>query len=67
MLPWAKWISILVFQSLEIMYISVQGQSSRGVHIGTNVIIGANAVVIHDIPDNCVAVGMPAKSVNSKL
>lgn len=34
-----------------------------GVTIGDNVIIGANSVVTHDIPNNCVAVGMPAKVV----
>lgn len=33
------------------------------VHIGNNVRIGANAVVNVDIPDNCTAVGMPAKPV----
>lgn len=33
------------------------------VHIGNNVIIGAGAVVITDIPDNSVAVGVPAKVV----
>lgn len=31
-----------------------------GVNIGTNVVIGAGAVVTHDIPDNVVAVGNPA-------
>ena len=30
------------------------------VHIGNNVIIGANSVVTKDIPDNCVAAGIPA-------
>ena len=34
-----------------------------GVKIGDNVIIGANSVVTHDVPSNCVAVGMPAKIV----
>ena len=33
------------------------------VRIGNNVRIGANAVVNSDIPDNCTAVGMPAKPV----
>ena len=33
------------------------------VHIGNNVRIGANAVVNSDIPDNCTAVGLPAKPV----
>ncbi len=31
--------------------------------IGKNVIIGAGSVVTKDIPDNCVAVGIPAKIV----
>lgn len=33
------------------------------VHIGNNVIIGANSVVTSDIPDNCIAVGVPAKII----
>jgi serine O-acetyltransferase len=31
------------------------------VTIGNNVIIGANSVVIKDIPDNCIVGGVPAK------
>ncbi len=31
------------------------------VSIGNNVTIGANAVVISDVPDNSIAVGIPAK------
>ncbi len=34
-----------------------------GIKIGNNVTIGANAVVNRDLPDNCVAVGVPAKPV----
>lgn len=34
-----------------------------GVSIGKNCVVGANAVVTKDIPDNCVAVGIPAKIV----
>ena len=34
-----------------------------GVTIGNNVIIGAGSVVTHDIPDNAVAVGNPAKVI----
>jgi acetyltransferase-like isoleucine patch superfamily enzyme len=34
-----------------------------GVTIGDGCIIGANAVVNKDIPDNCIAVGSPAKVV----
>lgn len=36
------------------------------VKIGNNVKVGANAVVLNDIPDNLTAVGIPAKIVNSK-
>lgn len=37
----------------------------RGVHIGTNVLIGAGAVVTRDIPDNSVACGCPARVINT--
>lgn len=33
------------------------------VKIGKNVIIGAGALVTKDIPNNCVAVGSPAKVI----
>lgn len=36
------------------------------VKIGSNSIIGANAVVIHDIPDNVIAAGNPAKVINKR-
>lgn len=36
------------------------------VNIGNNVMIGANAVVTHDIPDNVVAGGIPAKVIKIK-
>jgi len=32
-----------------------------GVLIGSDVSIGANAVVLDNVPSNCVAVGIPAK------
>ena len=34
-----------------------------GVRIGSNVVIGAGAVVSNDIPDNCVALGVPARKI----
>lgn len=36
-----------------------------GVHIGDNVIVAANAVVIRDVQNNCVVAGIPAKVVKS--
>ena len=34
-----------------------------GVTIGNNVVIGAGSVVTKDIPDNCLAFGVPAKKI----
>lgn len=34
-----------------------------GARVGRNCVIGANAVVTHDIPDFCVAVGSPARVI----
>lgn len=33
------------------------------VHIGNNVIVGANAVVTKDIPDDCIVAGVPARII----
>ncbi len=35
--------------------------------IGDNVIIGAGAVVINDVPSNCVVAGVPAKIIKSNI
>ena len=34
-----------------------------GVTVGENAIVGTGSVVTHDVPDNCVVVGVPAKLV----
>ena len=34
-----------------------------GVSIGRHVVVGANSVVTHDLPDYCVAVGAPARVI----
>ena len=36
-----------------------------GVKIGNKVIVGAGAIVTHDISDNSVAVGVPAKVIKT--
>ena len=38
-------------------------QIIQGKSVGANTIIGAGAVVIRDIPENCTAVGSPAKVI----
>ena len=45
------------------VFVGVGAKILGEVTIGNNVVIGANAVVINDIPDNAVAVGIPAKVV----
>lgn len=38
---------------------------TKGVTIGENSVVGAGAVVVRDIPPNCIAVGNPARPVKS--
>ena len=45
-------------------YISTGSTILGPVVIGNNVTIGAGAVVTKDLPDNCTAVGVPAKPIN---
>lgn len=47
------------------VYIGIRTIILPGVHIGNNVIIGAGSIVTHDIPDNSVAVGVPAKVIKT--
>jgi len=37
-----------------------------GVRIGNNVLIGANAVVVSDIPDNSIVAGVPARVIKNR-
>lgn len=43
------------------VFIGAESVIMPGVTIGNNVVIGANSTVTHDIPDNTVAVGSPAR------
>jgi acetyltransferase-like isoleucine patch superfamily enzyme len=45
------------------VFIGINAIILKGATIGNNVIIGAGSVVSHDIPDNTVAAGNPAKVV----
>ena len=47
----------------ESSHIGIGATIIQNISIGKNVIIGAGAVVTHNIPDNCTAVGIPAKPV----
>ena len=47
------------------VFIGAESVVLPGVTIGDNVIIGANSTVTHDIPENSVAVGSPARVICS--
>ena len=47
------------------VFIGMNAIILMGVHIGSNVIIGAGSVVTYDIPDDTVAAGNPAKVIMS--
>lgn len=48
------------------VYIGAKSTIIGGVRIGNNTKIGAGAVVISDVADDCTAVGVPAKIIKSK-
>ena len=50
-------VSVLLEQVLKFL---------GGVIIGDNVTIAPNAVVVKDVPDNCVVAGVPAKIIKFK-
>ena len=47
------------------VYIGSKCLIMMGVNIGSNVIIGAGSIVTKDIPDNSVAVGVPARVIKT--
>ena len=49
------------------VWIGSYSRICKGVTIGDNSIIGANSVVTHDVPANCIAVGNPARIVKEHI
>ena len=47
------------------VFIGAESVVLPGVSIGNNVIIGANSTVTHDVPDNLVVAGTPAKIITT--
>lgn len=45
------------------VYISAGARTIGRIHVGNNVIIGANAVVNKDVADNSIVVGVPARVI----
>lgn len=46
------------------VYVGAGAKILGGVNIGSDVLIGANAVVVKDIPDHSTAAGIPARVIN---
>ncbi len=44
-------------------FIGIGARIMPGVTVGKNAIIGANAVVCKDVPDNCIVAGVPARVI----
>ena len=51
----------------EHVWIGTNAIILKGVSIGDGTVIGAGSVVTKDIPNNCVAVGNPAKVVKTNI
>lgn len=49
------------------VYLGAGSRVLGPIKIGNNVIIGPNAVVLKDIPDNCIAVGIPARIIKENI
>lgn len=47
------------------VFVGAESVIMPGVTIGSNVVIGANSTVTHDVPDNTVVAGAPAKQICS--
>lgn len=47
-------------------YFGIGSKIIGAVRIGNNVTVGANAVIVNDIPDNCVVGGVPARILKYK-
>jgi serine O-acetyltransferase len=45
------------------VFIGAGARILGGIRVGNNAVIGANAVVIHDVPDGATVVGIPAKVI----
>lgn len=45
--------------------ISKKAEGGTGIVVGKNAVVGAGSLINKDVPDNCTAVGVPAKNIGS--
>jgi serine O-acetyltransferase len=49
------------------VFIGVGAKILGPVTVGDGAVIGANAVVTHDVPSRCLAAGIPAKVIKTNI
>lgn len=49
------------------VYIGAGAKVLGNVKVGSGSVIGANAVVVHDVPPRCVAAGIPARIIKENI
>lgn len=60
-------VNISGFVALEeCVSIGTGTQIIQNIRVGKNTVVGAGAVVVRDLPENCIAVGSPAKPIKFK-
>ena len=62
-----KWSGVKPVIIKENVWIGENARVCKGVTIGKNSIVAANAVVTKDVPDNCIAAGNPARIVKTDI
>lgn len=48
------------------VYIAPGARIIGGIRVGSNVAVGANCVIVDDVPDNAVVVGVPARVISNE-
>lgn len=48
-------------------FVGVNSLICPGVHIGDECVIGGGSIVTKDVPDNCMAVGVPARVIKTGI
>lgn len=62
-----KWSRIMPVRIKENTWIGENSRVCKGVTIGRNSIVAANACVTKDVPDNCIVAGNPATIVKTDI
>lgn len=64
---YSKWIKCRPIVIGKSCWIGANAVILPGVNLGDRVVVGAGSVVTHDIPTGCIAVGVPAKILKTRV